>query len=413
MPDMRHARVIAAGVAALALVGAVAASGAGATTRTGRGESRGAGSKHRDVLVYWDQNEEQDVLIRSKVSRLIPPWDPNGQMCIFPDGSGRFTTGYNPTLPSQHNSGSKKPLKNPPVGEAVWDRHGRFTGQTIYVPGPYGLPGSKVGGDIPPDTGRNNEFNDKGTFTGCAFTRDGRFFAADLGTAQGAFPPPDNGRIIEWFPPSYRRSCIVIGPTSGGVGPHHVDGTGGLENPGTLATGSDGSLYVPEAGRGRVLRFRPDALPRRASDCPSGVLAPPARYEVFLAPPTGPGLPLGIARDPTCRCWAVSQVIGSPAVSWYTDDGKPASGRAPVPGGAYSPFGLAVAPDGTVYFVDIHVQCQANGCGPVSHAGAIFRVRVTGGTPQPPERVAGGYDFPTSVTICEPRHTTCPTPPRH
>ena len=127
--------------------------------------------------VYWDQNEEEDFYQSSsgKTGQLIKPWDPNGQMCILPDGSGRFVTGYNPTIPSQHNPGSKKPLKNPPVGEAVWNRNGGFTGKTIYVPGPYHLPGSKKGGDIPPDKtagggkAEAGAFNNNGTFTGCAF----------------------------------------------------------------------------------------------------------------------------------------------------------------------------------------------------------------------------------------------------
>ncbi len=107
------------------------------------------------VFVYWDQNEEQDARrLDGRLVQLVAPWDPNGQMCLFPDSSGRpgqFVTGYNPTLPSQHNLGSLLPLKNPPVGMAVWDRHGGFTGQAIYVPGPYALPGSDIGGDIPPD----------------------------------------------------------------------------------------------------------------------------------------------------------------------------------------------------------------------------------------------------------------------
>lgn len=102
-------------------------------------------------------------------------------MCVFPDGSGRFVTGYNPTLPSQHNPGSQKPIMNPPVGEAVWGRHGRFSGQTIYVPGPYTNPGSHVGGDIPPDQAAGNAFNDHGTFTGCSFDRHANLLAVDLG----------------------------------------------------------------------------------------------------------------------------------------------------------------------------------------------------------------------------------------
>src|SRR5205807_8972595 len=113
--------------------------------------------------IYWEQNEEEDWLVDPGVQQstpLIAPWDPNGQMCLFPNGTGRFTTGYNPTT-DPTNGGFSKPVKSPPVGEAVWDQRGHFTGQTLVVPGPY------QGGDIPPDP--NGQFNDNGTFTGCAF----------------------------------------------------------------------------------------------------------------------------------------------------------------------------------------------------------------------------------------------------
>src|SRR5919108_147951 len=89
-----------------------------ATTATGPGQ--------QGYYVYWDENEEQDFLRAPAGDRgqLIPPWDPNGQMCLVPDHSGRFVVGYNPTLASQHNPGSLKPVKAPPVGEAMYDRRG-------------------------------------------------------------------------------------------------------------------------------------------------------------------------------------------------------------------------------------------------------------------------------------------------
>src|SRR5437868_6615171 len=75
------------------------------------------------TYVYFDQNEEQDFYVapNAEHGKLIQPWDPNGQMCIVPDGTGRFTVGYNPTLPGQHNPGSARQLKEPPVGIALYD----------------------------------------------------------------------------------------------------------------------------------------------------------------------------------------------------------------------------------------------------------------------------------------------------
>ena len=75
-------------------------------------------------LVYWDQNEEEDFLsMPSGVQgQLVPPWDPNGQMCLLPDG--RFVVGYDPTLPAQDNLGSAKPYKQPADGEELDEPNG-------------------------------------------------------------------------------------------------------------------------------------------------------------------------------------------------------------------------------------------------------------------------------------------------
>src|SRR3977135_3875354 len=212
--------VFASAVVALA----VSTAGPGLAARTGRPKQGAAASRY---YVYWDENEQEDSLrMPGDVhGQLIAPWDPNGQLCIVPGKSGRFTVGYNPTLPSQNNPGSKKPYKAPPVGQALYDRRGTFTGHAMYVPGPYKLHGQKVGGDIPPDQGKTPPtFNSNGTYTGCVFDKSANLFAVDLGTAQGDFPSPDNGRLIEWFAPSYTKACVVMGPTTGGNGPHHVDG---------------------------------------------------------------------------------------------------------------------------------------------------------------------------------------------
>ncbi len=373
--------------------------------------------------VYWDQNEEEDFLAvpSQAMGQLIKPWDPNGQMCVLPGRSGRFVVGYNPTLPSQHNPGSERPLKMPPVGEALYDGHARFTGKTLFVPGPFD------GGDIPPDNPGGSleagtaEYNNNGTMTGCAVDRGGDVFASDLGTAQGAFPPPDDGRIIEWFAPKYTGFCILRGPTAGGVGPHHVDGTGGLRQPGMLAIDDKtGDLMVTEAGAetgfigGQLLRFTHDSLPRSPADCaPDGVYPRAALHVTTFVQGNLSFLPFpgGIARDPSCDCWAISSIIGNPAIVWVRDDGTP-TGRS-IPGEAIqnvgqdpngaNPFGIAFAPDGTLYVVDIHIHCQSPlvGCGPAPNGGRVLRFAP--GSEQE-SVIAQGYNFPTSVTVCVPAH---------
>ncbi|MBV8161910.1 MAG: hypothetical protein JO265_13385, partial [Acidimicrobiia bacterium] len=126
-----------------------------------------------------------------------------------------------------------------------------------------------------------------------------------------------------------------------------------------------------------------------------------------------------VARDPTCGCWAVDSVIGDPAVAWFDDSGKPVRTRGMVPGtglgnpAGYSPFGMAFAPDGTLYFVDIHIACVGNklgNCGPTDFGGRLMKVTFAGGKPSPPVAVASGFNFPVSVTVCVPSAQPCPYP---
>jgi hypothetical protein len=401
----------------------------GAAVGTAPGTTIGRDGK---TYVYWDQDEEQEYLNppSTAVKVLVPAWDPNGQMCILPDGSGRFVTGYNPTNPDSQgeNPGSKLKFKDPPVGEALWNRDGTFSGTTFSVPGAHkntkqggaSTNNPDASGDIPPDTGSaGNHFNDNGTFTGCAFGRNGNLYASDLGTAQGDFPPPDSGRLIMWFAPDYAAACIVVGPTQGGDGPHHVDGTGGLRNPGTMTTDPDGNVLVPEAGsvdasgnagHGRVLELDTTTVPQSPAQCPNQLPTTKPTITPFISNDQQP-FPLGIASDPTCECYAVSNVIGGSAIAWYDRAGQPLSSRQSVPSGGYNPFGLGFTPDGTLYFIDIHLAQSKSGFGPTDGAGGLYRVRFDDGhTPMPPERIAGGMSFPTSVTTCDGSSQLCPMP---
>jgi hypothetical protein len=105
-----------------------------------------------------------------------------------------------------------------------------------------------------------------------------------------------------------------------------------------------------------------------------------------------------------------------------TSDGRPEPGHGTVAGttiaelgkapGQYNPFGMAVAPDGTLYFIDIHVVCKGllTGCGPGNYGGRVMKVTDTNGQPSAPVAIATGFDFPTSVTLCLPATMVCPYP---
>jgi len=395
-------------------------SGASAASKGTEGGALAAaarGTGQPGYLVYWDQNEEVDFLSMPKgvQGQLLPAWDLNGQVCVLP--GGRFVGGYDPTLPDQHNLGGEKPYKEPADGEELNNPNGSFSGQTLYVPGPYKIPGQRIGGDSPPSP--NGVFNNNQTYTGCAVDGHGNVFGADIATAQGDYPPPSSGRLVEWFAPSYKTDCIVYGPTAGGTGPHHVDGTGGLAQPGTIAVAANDDLLIPNVGTSSVLRFAHASFPTSSAQCPGGVY-PRAKVQVSTFYKVS--FPAGIAEDPTCGCFTVSSYIGDPSIVWVTATGQPEPGRGSVPGTTvaelgknpdqYNPFGMAFAPDGTLYFVDIHIACTGplTGCGPASYGGRVMRVTFTDGQPSTPAVVAGGFDFPTSVTVCVPAKTRCPYP---
>ena len=418
----------------LAACSSASTSTGSAPTTTGSNGSTTA-TTQKGWFTYWDFNEEEDMIASTtgKRTQLIPPWDPNGQMCIMHDGSGRFSVGYNPTLPAQHNPGGLKKYKDPPVGESIYDRHGNFTGIAAHLPGPYHLPGQKVGEDIPPDPDGN--FNNNGTMTGCTFDAKDNLFATDLGTAQGSFPTPDTGRLIEWFAPDYAKGCVVDGPTSGGTGPHHVDGKGGLRQPGQLALAPNGDIMLPEAGYqtgpapgGRILRLDHTSLPGSPADCGADGLYPRSKLKTstfFQGSLSLLPFPLGIARDPSCSCWGIASNIGDPAVAWYDDQGRPMKGRTSVPGesiaqigkdkNGYNPFGISFAPDGTLYMVDIHIECKTGSsssaldCGPAYRGGRLLEFTFANGKPSKPKVLATGLDFPTNTTVCVPDpRTVCP-----
>jgi len=380
-------------------------------------------SVHRGVtgtsgyLVYWDQNEEVDFLSMpsGKQGQLLPAWDLNGQVCLLHDG--RWVGGYDPTIPSQHNIGGLKPYKQPPDGVELNEPDGSFSGQTLYVPGPYKMKGQSIGSDSPATA--DGVFNNNQTYSGCAVDSSGNVFGADIATAQGQFPSPDSGRLVEWFAPKYTSYCIVYGPTAGGVGVHHTDGTGGLAQPGMMVVAPNDDLLVPNVGTNSVVRFAHSSFPGGPADCPGGLYP---RSKVQMSTFFKMSFASGIAKDPTCDCYAVSSYIGDPSIVWVNADGTPVAGHGSVPGTAiadlgkspnqYNPFGLAFAPDGTLYFVDIHVTCKSglSGCGPADYGGRVMRVDIANGQPAAPVVVASGFDFPTSVTVCVPAKRVCPYP---
>jgi hypothetical protein len=82
---------------ALALCVVMLIAGCGANTSHASDRTGGIAGKP-GYLVYWDQNEEVDFasMPSGLQGQLMPAWDLNGQMCVLPDGSGRFVGGVGP-----------------------------------------------------------------------------------------------------------------------------------------------------------------------------------------------------------------------------------------------------------------------------------------------------------------------------
>ncbi len=429
--------------------GVLLAAGLAACSQTARGSKPTQTSQHASgtssfkgpssgYIVYWDQDEEEDYYqpVNGSQGQLVTPWDPNGQMCLLNDGTGRSVIGYDPTNANQDNPGGPPhhPFKQPPIGEEVIGSDGKWTGQDLYVSGPYKFASNEPGEDSPINS--QGQFNGQSTYTGCAVDSEHNVFADDIGTAQGQFPIPTDGRLVEWFAPSYKTYCILYGPSSGGVdGAHHVDGTGGLSQPGMMTQMPNGNLLLPQAGSasgqfgGQVTEFDHSSFPKSAAQCPDGVYPRASlRSSVFVQGSLKfLPVPMGVAFDPSCGCYAVDSIFGDPTtravIEWFAPNGKRVN-RPAVTGetlsqfghdpNGFNPFGMAFAPDGTLYFIDIHIMCS-NGfsnCGPQNFSGRVMRITFGSGMqPSKPKVIATDFAFPTSVTICViGAGTRCPFP---
>jgi hypothetical protein len=62
-------------------------------------------------------------------------------------------------------------------------------------------------------------------------------------------------------------------------------------------------------------------------------------------------------------------------------------------------------------FVDEHIARDASGCGPVVHGEGVFKLTFEHGVASTPQAIVTGIDFPLGITVCDPTHHVCPTPP--
>ena len=298
--------------------------------------------------------------------QLLPAWDLNGQVCVLPDG--RFVGGLRP-----HAAGPAQP-RRPEALQAARRRRGARRAQRLVQR---------------PDPLRARPLQDAGPVhrQRLAAHRQRRVQQQpDLhraapstrpATSSATTSPPRRATTRRraadgWWSGSrrnYTTYCIVYGPDAGGVraaphrrdrraGPARDDGAGRQRRPARAQR-----RHLERAPLRRIVAARPSA-----AQCPGGRL--PAHkvqvstfFKVVLSRPASPRT-RPVAASPSAA------TSGSRPSVWVTNDGQARAGpglgaghddrrlgKSPT---STTPFGMAFAPDGTLYFVDIHIACNGS-----------------------------------------------------
>ena len=360
----------------------------GTTGTTARGGASASG-----VAVFNGQGNDLDAYepeppFRTQKVVTTRAKDPNGldinaQLCFFPDGSGRMIAGED-------------------TGQTKGDRQGW---------GIFHLTGSGVGSFAVQEVGKlvptYQSAEDNAENYGCGFLRDGRVLTTDVGNQ--ALGPAD-GQLIVWFGPFDTKQvpyCKL-----------DVD----IATAQSIWVDDQDRIYVasarpsdePNATSAGVWRYDPPfpTGPDAAGGCgrKDDTGAPLAdsvhKTRVIAAGEHGLLSPAGLAPAPNGGLYVSSVITG--VIDEYATDGtfrrtilQPPAGETlgERPYSTGTPLGIAVGPDGTLYYADIGVVVGPKGPGPGDQTGSLRRITFRDGQPQPPETMATGLDFPDGVGV--------------
>jgi hypothetical protein len=302
--------------------------------------------------------------------------DINGQVCMLPDGSGRFVAGED----------TGQPERTP--GWGIFELEGETVGQ---------LEAREVGRLVP------TYQTDGPENYGCGVLSDGRIVTTDIGN-QATGPP--TGQLIVWFPPfdtdevPFCKIDVTL-PTPGGI--HVVDdvvylalarppGNGIVRYDGPFPTSADAA-----GGCGRV-------------DGTGAPLADEVHKESFIPADEHVATPNAVVGAPDGGVYVSSAFTG--VLAEYDDSGRfvrtlvtpPAGEQLGVePYSTGAPFGMGVDPaTGSLYWADLAIGITDD-IGPIDGAGTVRRIAFdASGNPGPVETMDEGLDFPDGIGIYVP-----------
>lgn len=241
---------------------------------------------------------------------------------------------------------------------------------------------------------------------GCAFLDDDRLLTTAIGDP---FPgQPANGQLFLWFGPFDAGHASGVGGYVGDVEYCVIDAT--LATAGGIAVDGD-DVYVATNRPSDFVGGEPSGVWRYSGPWPTSgqECAPkePARVipavDGVLADPHVP-TPSAVAVSPAGTLYVSSVFSGT--VSEFSSEGAwirdvfPLSPVTPMTGPTtQTPFGIAVAGDGSLWIADLGILVAE----PAPGQGSVIRVRFDDGDPVlPAETVRDGLSFPDGLGVYAP-----------